>query len=231
MTWHHFPDGGTKVRLALAASILVAVVAACDSSPMAPRGGAHMRVLLTDAPSDMLDSAHVWISRVYLQGGGGSEPDTAAADSLSADSTAVDSTAGGGRVDLYADASNPLEYDLLTLRDSVSADVTGLVTVDAGTYQSLRFVVDSARIVLKDGYAFEDGSTNGVLKIPSGSKSGIKVKLSDVLLANEGETTTVTVDFDVDANFVVQVNQQTGQVRKVLFTPVLKEKNRQVGQS
>lgn len=221
MTWHDLPILRTKVRLSLAATLLVAAgVAACESGATAPQT-AQVRVLLTDAPADMLDSAHVWISRVYLQGGGGTQPDTAAADSTAADSTA------SGRVDLFNNPVKPLEYDLLTLRDSVTADVTGLVTVDAGSYQGLRFVVDSARVVLKDGYTFEDGTTSAVLKIPSGSTSGIKVKLKDIVMANDGETTTVTVDFNVDDNFVIQMNQQTGQVRKILFKPVLKEKTRQ----
>ena len=219
MTWYSLPGRGTKVRLALTTGILVAGMAACDSNATGPetQRSAQVQVLLTDAPSDMLDSARVWVSHVYLQGGGGSVPDTAQADSTSA---------GGGRVDLYNDPANPLSYDLLTLRDSVTADITGLVTVDAGTYQGLRFVVDSARVVLKEGYTFEDGTNSAAMKVPGGSTSGIKVKLKDVLLANEGETTTVTVDFDVDANFVIQTNPQSGLVKKVMFTPVLKERSR-----
>ncbi len=221
MTWHGFPGPGTKVRLCLAASAVFLGLSACDSPTTGPLDiqTSQMRVLLTDAPSDMLDSANVWISRIYLQGGGGTEPDTASADSTATDSTSA-STAG--RVDLYNDPDHALEYDLLTLTDSVTADLTGLVTVDAGTYQGLRFVVDSARVSLKAPYTFEDGSTSAVLAIPSGSTSGIKVKLKDILMANAGDTTTVTVDFDVEDNFVIQVSQHTGQVRKILFTPVLK---------
>lgn len=228
MTWHGFPALGTKVRMCLAASMVLLGLSACDSSTTAPLATqpSQVRVLLTDAPSDMLDSANVWISHVYLQGGGGSEPDTASADSTAADSTATDTTTAG-RVDLYNDPGHPLEYDLLTLQDSVTADVTGLVPVDAGAYQGLRFVVDSARVTLKAPYTFEDGSTSAALKVPSGSTSGIKVKLKDILMANSGDTTTVTVDFNVENNFVIQMNQQTGQVRRILFTPVLTEKSRE----
>jgi len=77
-----------------------------------------------------------------------------------------------------------------------------------------------------EGLTFEDGSQTGVLRVPSGSASGIKVKLRDILDAGEDETTTVTVDFDVDANFKIQQNPQTGVVTKVMFTPVLKELGR-----
>jgi len=205
---------GTKISLALMAALLVA--GACEGDPVGPQTS-RVQVLLTDAPTEELDSAIVWISRVYLQGGGGTEPDTAEADTISS---------SGGRVDLYNDPAEPLHFDLLTLRDGVTADLTGLVEVDVGLYQSLRFVVDSARVTLVEGLTFEDGSQSGVLKVPSGSTSGIKVKLNDILDAGEGETTTVTVDFNVDDNFKIQLNPQTGLVKKVMFTPVLKEKGR-----
>ena len=102
-----------------------------------------------------------------------------------------------------------------------------LVEVDEGPYQGLRLVVDSARVYLAEGLAFEDGSRSGTLKVPSGQTSGIKVKLADVIPAQEGDTTAVTVDFDVDQNFVIQRNPQTGAVKKILFTPVLREKSRE----
>jgi len=203
---------GKKVRPILGVAVLVMV--ACQGDPLAPNT-TQVQILLTDAPHEQLESAIVWISRVYLQGGGGNEPDTAAGD-----------TTTGGRVDLYHDPGAPLEFDLLTLRDGVTADLTGLVEVDVGLYQSLRFVVDSARVTLVEGLTFEDGTGTASLKVPSGSTSGIKVKLNDILDAGEGTATTVTVDFDVDDNFKIQQNPQTGLVKKVLFTPVLKEKER-----
>lgn len=217
MNGKRVPTCGTKVRTLLTLTALSLVAAACDPGAAVGPQTSKVRILLTDAPSDMLASADVWISRVYLQGGGGEEPDTAATDSVG---TAAD------RVDLFNDPANPQSYDLLELRDGTTVDLTGLMEVDAGTYQGLRFVVDSARVTLADGYSFEDGSTVGVLKIPSGQQTGIKVKLSDVLTADVAEQTEVVVDFDVDANFHIQTNPQTGLVKKVLFTPVLKEKNR-----
>lgn len=220
MTWHRLPGVGMNVRL-VAAVICVAALAGCGSNATGPQT-AKVEVLLTDAPSAMLDSAQVWISRIYLQGGGGSQPDTTTADTATADTATAD------RVDLFNDPANPREYDLLTLRDSLEADVTGLVPVSAGTYQALRFVVDSARVTLKSGYTFQDGTTSAVLMTPSADTSGIKVKLSDVLVVDDGQDITVTVDFNVDTNFVVQTDQQTGQVRAILFTPALTEKGVQM---
>lgn len=223
MTWHRFPGRGSSVRLALGAAILVGVAAACSSDSTGPLvKSAQVRVLLTDAPSDMLDSANVFISRIYLQGGEGEEPDTAESDSTESDSSSV-----AARVDLYNDPENPLELNLLDLQNGVTADLTGLTDVDVGNYRSLRLVVDSARVMLKDPYLFEDSTNTASLKIPSGHASGIKVKLNDVILATEGETTTITVDFPVNDNFIFQMDHQSGLVRKVMFKPVLREKHRE----
>lgn len=204
MTWHRLPGVGMNVRLVVAV-ICVAALSGCGSSTAGPQT-AKVGVLLTDAPSDMLDSAQVWISRIYLQGGGGSRPDTTTADTATADTATAD------RVDLFNDPASPREYDLLTLRDSLEADVTGLVPVSAGTYQALRLVVDSARVTLKNGYSFPDGTTSAVLMTPSADTSGIKVKLSDVLVVDDGQNITVTVDFNVDANFVVQTGDRKSVV-------------------
>lgn len=209
-----FSNPGTKVGLALMAALVVA--GACQGDAVSPQTS-RIQILLTDAPADQLESAIVWISHVYLQGTDDSAPEASEPEPTSSE----------GRVDLYNDPDNPLDFDLLTLRDGITADVTDLVEVDVGLYQSLRFVVDSAKVTLIEGLTFEDGSQSGVLKVPSGNTSGIKVKLNDVLDAGEGETTTVTVDFDVDDNFKIQMNPQTGLVQSVMFTPVLKEKGRE----
>ena len=165
-----------------------------------------MRILLTDAPSEMISSAEVWISHVYLQGGVG-EPEED----------------GGGRVDLFNDPGSPHHYDLLELQDGLTADLTGFVEIEAGLYQGLRLVVDSARVTLMEILEFIDGTDTATLTVPSGSQSGIKVKLADAIEAVEGEFTTVTVDFDVDRNFVIQGGQGQSAIRGVLFTPVLLE--------
>jgi len=213
-----FAGNGNVLSTLVMAGLLAA--SACDSDATGP-ATSRIQVLLTDAPHEELDSAIVWISRVYLQGGGGLQPDTAAPDTVSSK----------GRVDLFHDAQHPLRFDLLKLRAGITADLTGPSEVDAGLYQGLRFVVDSARVWLAQGLAFEDGSRNGTLKVPSGQASGIKVKLDDVIRAEAGDTTRITVDFDVDENFVIQRNPQTGAVKKVLFTPVLKEKGRAISGS
>lgn len=192
----------TKVRsLALLGAVLFAAACSDATGPQLAR----VRVELTDAPSDLIAQADVWISQVYLQGGGDD---------------------GEGRVVLFENSEQALHFDLLTLQDGVTADLTGFVDVDAGTYQSLRLVVDSARVTLIEGVTFEDGTDNATLFVPSGSQSGIKVTLNDLVIVAEGESVTILVDFDVHDNFVIQGSGGPGGVRSVLFTPSLKEKGR-----
>ena len=181
-------------------------MSACSDTTGVPTS--HIQVLLTDAPSDKIASAEVWISRVYLQGGG----DDAADDT--------------GRVDLFNDPEMPLHFDLLALRDGITAELTGLVEIEAGIYQSLRLVVDMAKLTLREDLAFIDGTTSVALTVPSGSESGIKVMLNDEIIAADGESTTLIVDFDVDRNFVIQGGQGQSAIRGILFTPVLLELGR-----
>ena len=166
-------------------------------------------LLLTVAPSDMIASAGVWISHVYLQGRVGEPGED-----------------GGGRVDLFNDPGSPHHYDLLELQDGLSADLTGFVEIEAGLYQGLRLVVDRAQVTLVEGLSFLDGTDSATLTVPSGSQSGIKVMLNDEIDAAEGGSTTLTVDFDVDRNFVIQGGQGQSAIRGILFTPVLLELGR-----
>ena len=126
-------------------------------------------------------------------------------------------------MDLFNEPENPQHYDLLTLQDGVTADLTGAVDVDVGLYGSLRLVVDRALVTLVEGVSFEDETNSATLFVPSGSSSGIKVLLTGDLEAVEGETTTLTVDFDVDQNFVIQGSPVLGGVRRIIFTPLLRE--------
>lgn len=186
---------------ALVAMIGAVGMLACEST--GPEGDARVQIQLTDAPADHIESAQVWISQVYLQGG----DDEGEGDDAP------------GRVDLFNDADNPREYDLLDLQNGVVADLTDPVDVESGTYAQLRLVVDSAHIRLIDGMTFANGDSDMTLFVPSGEQSGIKVDLLEPIDADAGTLTVVLVDFDVNANFVFQGPEDapTG----VLFTPRL----------
>ena len=187
-------------------SLVGAVTAAVACSDVTgPGSGAFVQVQLTDAPADVIASAEVWISKVYLVPGSDSSH----------------------QVVLFENSSAPQHYDLLTLRDSLTADLTDTFEVPAGTYHQLRLVVDSARVTLVEGMQFDGGGSSRSLKVPSGSTSGIKVQLASPVEAAEGTVTTILVDFDVEQNFKLQGNPDSpGGIRGILFTPTLVEKRR-----
>lgn len=176
-------------------------LAACDT-PTEQQGNAYLRILLTDAPSDYIESAVVEIGRIEILPAG-----------------------GGPRQVIVEDAGS---YDLLDLQNGVTADL-GIAPIEAGDYSELRMIVESAEITLVDGYEFNDGTTTRTLFVPSGAQTGIKIKLMSPdgddgagITISQGETVLV-VDFDVAQNFVIQGNPETpAGIHGILFTPVLR---------
>lgn len=176
---------------------------ACGEST-GPEGMASVQVHLTDAPADYLSVAEVCIAQVYLQGGEGEE---------------------GGRFVLWEKGDGDAQcFNLLELQ-GVSAAITPSVDVPPGTYAQLRLVVESAAVTLAEGYTFADGvETTMDLSVPGGASSGIKVQLQEALFAEATELVEVTVDADVNRNFVLQGNPETpAGIQGVLFTPHLVE--------
>lgn len=172
-----------------------------DDSQLFPVGAA-VQIKLTDAPSDLIDSAEVSISRVYLVGDG--QP-----------------------VDLLDPENSPQVFDLMELRGGVEA-LLAESPAPEGTYSQLRMVVDDATVTLVEGMTFDDGSTTQSLKVPSGSQSGLKVEIDEPIVNEDGTLTIVVVDFDVNESFVLQGNPDTpAGLKGMLFKPVLKEKRRQ----
>lgn len=207
-------------RKTMFAAFAALLVAACSGDSTGPEDSAALRIRLTDAPADYIESAEIWVSAIYVQRGADDNPDE--------ESTEGDVPAAS-RVYLFDDADNPLHYDLMTLRDGVTADLTGDVEIEPGVYSQLRMIVDSAFVTLKEGYEFNDGGMTAALKVPSGASSGLKVKLAKDIEAAEGETVDLLVDFDVNDNFKLQGNPDTpAGIHGILFTPVLKEKSRVV---
>jgi hypothetical protein len=199
------------LRRAVSLSVMAGALflGACDSSTDA-NGMARVRVQLTDAPSDYLESAEVTIGRVEL---------------VPLDGSRVLVTNGGDT------------YDLLELRNGVTAEL-GMAEVEPGMYSEMRVFVTDARVTLKEGYTFTDGSTTQVVKVPSGAQSGIKIKLAYAdaqsgsgVEFRPGETILV-VDFDVSQNFVMQGNAETpAGIKGFIFTPVLRAVVRDVAGS
>jgi hypothetical protein len=181
----------TNARGLIAVAALALGAVACSGSDSGTTG--QLVVRLTDSPTDNLQSATVWISSVYLMGG---------TDTL------------GNR---YVITSTPQAYDLLTLANGVTTQL-GAGTIPVGEYTHMRLVVDSARVTLKSGLTFTDGTSSKLLHVPSGQQTGIKVNFVGRLDVVPGQTILV-VDFDVARNFIFMgtAAHPTG----VIFRPVL----------
>lgn len=169
-------------------ALLVCAVglAACDGMTGADSDGkARLRVHMIDAPFpfDLVESTNVTISRVEVH------------------------SETGGSVTISDEAA---QYNLLDLQEGVFAPL-GDVTVEPGTYHSVRLYVEDATIVLIDGTVFD-------LKVPS---DRIKVLVDDLTI-QEGEDVTLTIDFDVSKSFVVQGHPDTpAGIKGFLFKPTV----------
>ncbi len=110
-------------------------------------------------------------------------------------------------------------FDLMDLQNGVSTAL-GEASVAAGTYQSIRLILDTDKssVTLKNGMKLTATSTPSIM-FPSAGKSGIKVFLTTPVLVTEGETTSVLLDFDAEESFVLRGNTilQNG----LLFKPVI----------
>ncbi len=167
-------------RYALLAAMPLLGTACSDQGPEI----AHVSLALTDAPGDV-DSVWVEIGEVYLQGG------------------------GGGRVTLLdEDDAEALGLIEITQLAGATLDLVSDVTVEAGNYGQLRFVVEGAVLETEDGEVFTYNATHphgatatGSLTCPSCSTTGIKVLLpGDVANLEEGAH-LIVLDFDVSQSF------------------------------
>ncbi|HYW50281.1 MAG TPA: DUF4382 domain-containing protein [Gemmatimonadaceae bacterium] len=179
-----------RFRRALVALGLTTLAACNDSTGNAGNGTLTLRI--TDAPIGNVESAKIWVSRSYLIGG---------------------SDENGGQITI---SNEKAEYELLSLQNGVTAAL-GSASIPVGTYSQLRLVVDSAKVTLVDGITFSDGSSTRVLKVPSGSQSGLKVNFAPVQIT-AGETVLVA-DFDVSRSFVFQGPRNAPN--SVSFKPVI----------
>ncbi len=187
-------------------SLLVILVLPLVASACGGSDDAHVRLLVTDAPSDDLAEARITVSRAYLVPG------------------AEDSVAG--RVDILGPGDTPRTFDLMALRDSVEAFLAD-ADVPPGDYAQLRLVVDDAEVVLAPGLTFDNGDTARALTVPSGAQTGIKVLLDHEVHLDENDDMVLVLDFVLDQSFVFQGNPGTpAGLHGVLFKPVIKEDRR-----
>ena len=193
-------------------AVLGALVACSDSAStsLAP-GQGRIALRLTDAPFplDSVESIDVFVVRVEAKMESTTESDAAA-------SVETSEAASDGWIVL---ATPNASFDLMDLQNGVSTFL-GDAAVTAGTYQSIRLILDTdqSSVTLKNDMTLSATSTPSIM-FPSAGKSGIKVLLNSPVLVSEGETTDVLLDFNAEESFVLRGNTilQNG----LLFKPVI----------
>ena len=187
-----------KIGLALLTMVLgTLVMISCnddETSDLGQGGTGKVNIYLTDAPFpvDLVDKTFVTIDKVEIRK---QETDTAEANFVVLTDEAMD-------------------VDLLTLSNGVT-ELLASVDLEAGTYDMIRMHVTDSKVVLKDGTEYD-------LKVPSGSSSGLKVKISPSLEISDGQTADVLLDFDVSKSFVAKGNWQGGVINGFNFKPVVR---------
>lgn len=109
----------------------------------------------------------------------------------------------------------PVTIDLLLLRNGLT-DLLVDAEIPLGKYDMLRLYVEDAKIVVEAGMEYE-------LKIPSGSESGLKVKLKDPVVVTEEGVAEILVDFDLSRSFIAIGNPKSKKgINGFIFKPVIR---------
>lgn len=188
--------------LAFLTLALVLPLAACDDGTSVGEPGT-MSLQLTDEAGDFTQ-ARVVIERIELMGSDDAETDAG-----------------------IVLRDDPFSTDLLTLSNDVASLVEG-VTVAAGSYTQLRFVIPDACIGVEqaDGsemiYASNGfdgcGTPDGALQLPSFGESGLKINLPGGAIEVDGDSHILLLDFDVAESF----GQQAGGSGMWVMNPVIR---------
>lgn len=191
----------------LAVVATAAVLAGCSDEVTSGEGNGRLMINLTDAPGD-LKEAFVKIERIVL---------------IRRDEDSLATGATSGRVEITPDLTGYI--NLLALSGGKVTQLADTSGIPEGSYSQLRVIVDEAYITLKDGRVFATAgavlpagvTAAGVLKCPSCSSSGYKVKFTNGGL-NINNTSTVTVDFDAGQSF----GHEAGNSGMWVMRPVLR---------
>jgi hypothetical protein len=199
---------------------LALIIGACDSSTapgleddavvLANEAGTQLTLMLTDDPGE-LSQAWVEITGIYLQVGDHEQ--------LGPQYGNGDGEGDGERVPLLEDAAEWV--NLLTLAEDWTTLVEG-AEIPVGAYAQLRFIVEGAAIVTADdgevyatsladlaslnAYLTEEeldplAAATGLLRCPSCSRTGFKVRFPGGGLVLESGDNIVLIDFDVAETF------------------------------
>lgn len=190
-----------KARIGVLSLLLATLFFSCSESDDVKtiEGKGRLNVAITDAPFpiDIVDKTVVTIDKVEI-----------------AQTTQASEDEAETRTFITL-SEEEYEINLLDLANGVTAQLAS-VDLEAGSYDQIRLHVVDAKVILKDGTEFD-------LTIPSGSTSGLKVKIEPAVVIEEGTESSVLLDFDVSKSFVMQGNMNTpAGIKGFHFKPVVR---------
>jgi hypothetical protein len=199
--------------------ILAGIFAGCQETDEAEAmrdiapGNGYLVIKLTDAPfpADLVAEANITIDRIQFLA-------TTEDDDLTDDDLGEDIEDQGNNESseskFVVEFEEPVTFNLLELSNGVTTILTEN-EIPAGYYNEIRLHIIESGIVLTDETRFD-------LKIPSGSSSGLKIKLHPSLHIEDNGFAEVLLDIDVSRSFIVRGNLQKGKVNGFIFKPVVR---------
>ena len=140
-----------KLLFGILSVLVILFTTGCQDMDNASDQQGHLVIKLTDAPFpiDMIEAATVYINKVEIRKKSEGEE------------------LGYPYITLLEELEEPLEFNLLDLRNGITADLVDM-EIDPGNYDLIRLYVDVASLSVKEGETYN-------LKVPSGSQTGIKM--------------------------------------------------------
>lgn len=176
----------------------VITLASCNKEDnLIPGGKGRLNVYLTDAPFPigLVENAYVTIDRIEVR-------------------QRIETDGGDDEGSFIVIAQEVMEFDILQLTNGITAHL-GTIDLEPGYYDRIRLRVVDAKVVLTDGTVHD-------LKVPSGSTSGLKIKIKPEIHIGEGQTSDVLLDFDISKSFVARGNIKNGKIQGFIFKPVVR---------
>jgi hypothetical protein len=185
------------VIIVLTATFLLGMGACNEISKGTGDGDGKLVIKVTDDPFDIskIESATVTITRVEIRKVGDGISDGNPFVTLSDDTVTI---------------------DLIDLRNGITETLLEM-DIPAGEYDLVRLYVDEAGLKL---VGYDDPYR---VKVPSGSQTGIKIKIYPFLEVSEGLTSELLLDVDLSRSFVLRGNMNNNN--GFIFKPVIRAAN------
>lgn len=186
-----------KWSLALLIFAVIAFTGCNTDENSMPEGKGRLNVHLTDAPFpiQLVSSTWVTIDRVEIR--------------KTSDAEMEDENGS-----FMVIAEGEMEFDLLDLTNGITEQIAS-VDLEPGSYDLIRLRVVDSKVTLNNGEVYD-------LKVPSGSESGLKIKIQPAIMIEAGQTSDVLLDFDVSKSFVAKGNVAGGNIIGFNFKPVVR---------